>query len=486
MLGRLFKTTSESLETLPESKDESASIIKLFHEAAERVPAYKDFLKKHHIKPETIKTLQDFKQVPVMTKENYLKKYPFKDLLWDGDTSSAHVISMSSGSSGEPFYWPRGQQSAEECLALHETLFNQNFKTLEKPTLVIIAFAMGTWIAGTYTLQAMTELAAKGHKIVTITPGIDKIAVIRILQQLSPQFEQTIIFGYPPFVKDIIDSAVEAKVKLHDMNVKCVFAGENISEKWREYMLDKMKARDEFFTTATIYGTADAGLLGNETPMSIYARRLAMKDDQLLHTLFPGTTILPSLVHYEPKLRYFEEIDHYLVFTVNNSLPLIRYQIMDQGRLISHAEIVKAIEDRGYKIPAAIKAIPQEAYIAIYGRTDIATIFYALNVYPENVKYGLENRALQKFVTGKFRLKTIFDDQTQEQTLHLYVELKNKVTPSQAIEKAIMRHVLKSLRTYNSEFNRLHQELQHKAEPVIELIPYESPDFAIKIKHRWT
>jgi phenylacetate-CoA ligase len=46
-----------------------------FHQAAQRVPAYKDFLKKHNVNPEKVVTIEDFKQfVPVMTK-NEQKNY---------------------------------------------------------------------------------------------------------------------------------------------------------------------------------------------------------------------------------------------------------------------------------------------------------------------------------------------------------------------------------------------------------------------------
>src|SRR5687768_17248694 len=49
--------------------------LQLFHAASERVPAYKDFLKKNHINPSLIQTAEDFKQVPTVNKNNYLKIY---------------------------------------------------------------------------------------------------------------------------------------------------------------------------------------------------------------------------------------------------------------------------------------------------------------------------------------------------------------------------------------------------------------------------
>src|ERR1700751_5472933 len=81
--------------------------LKTFHQAATRVPAYKDFLDKNSINPKKIKTLSDFANVPTVTKENYLRLYPLKDLMWDGNEFNGDFISVSSGSSGEPFFWLR-------------------------------------------------------------------------------------------------------------------------------------------------------------------------------------------------------------------------------------------------------------------------------------------------------------------------------------------------------------------------------------------
>lgn len=458
--------------------------LKLFHRAAQTVPAYADFLVKHKIKPEKIRTLADWQQIPPMTKDNYLRQYPLKDLLWGGGMDAARVISMSSGSSGQPFYWPRGNGSTVEAAAYHEELF-QHFQTKEKDTLVVVAFAMGTWIAGTYTLSALSLLADQGHRLTIITPGIDKAAITRILRELAPQFEQTILMGYPPFIKDAIDAAVSERIKLGPLNLRVVVAGESISERWRDYLLGKIKADDPCHSCFAIYGTADCGLLGHETPFSIYARRTAEANHELADGLFPQAITLPTLVQYDPLRRFFEEVDDYLLFTADNSLPLIRYKILDQGRLFAPAQLSQALQNRGLAVPTDLLDKPALPYLALYSRSDVATTFYALDIYPENIKMGLESTALQRYLTGKFILKTIYDDETQEQSLHLFVELKKRIRATDRLKQLVTRSVVKSLQRHNSEFNRLSQELKHKSDPIVNLLANESPEFTIKIKHRW-
>src|SRR4051812_9528598 len=80
----------------------------LFHQASQRVPAYIDFLKRHGVKPEFIKTKADFRSVPRTEKPSYISQYSLAEMSWDGTLSAARYISTSSGSTGTPFFWPRG------------------------------------------------------------------------------------------------------------------------------------------------------------------------------------------------------------------------------------------------------------------------------------------------------------------------------------------------------------------------------------------
>lgn len=462
-----------------------AKALDLFYETAKRVPAYQDFLKKHHVNPAKIRTLEDFKLVPIVTKENYLKAYPLKDLLWDGKANDARVISMSSGSSGQPFYWPRGALSIDESFRIVGQAFNQSFQTKEKETLAIISFAMGTWIAGTYMYSAMLALAESGHKITTITPGINKEEALRIITEIGSNFEQIVLMGYPPFVKDILDAAYEAGMDLSKYNVKLLFAGENFSEKWRDYVLKRVGKKNDLFASVSIYGTADAGIIGMESPLSIYARRLATQSSELFEQLFPNASSLPTLVEYHPELRFTEEIGGQIIFTVNNSLPLIRYMIKDEGRVLTHQELLQAIHSSRGEVPKDYVDNTRTGYIALYGRPDVATMFYALNIYPENIKYGLEVPELQPHLTGKFIIQSVYHDETQEQTLHLRVELQKDVQPTEELKRLIFKRVLESLQKNNSEFNKLRQDIKEKSDPIITLVPFGDPAFQIKIKHRW-
>lgn len=459
-----------------------------FQAAAQRVPAYKDFLKTNGINPDQIKTIVDFQKVPPITKENYLTKYPLHELLWDGKMESANLISMSSGSSGKPFAWPRGKQNLADSIKIMEPIYESFFHTKEKETLVIIAFAMGTWIGGTYILGGSLGLFDRNHRINCITPGINRDEIIYILKNLAPQYEQVILAGYPPFIKDVIDEALRQEIDFSKLSLKFLLAGENISEKWRAYLLSHTHNAGKLDACILLYGTADAGIMAHETPLSILLRKTATENPKLFTYLFQDSPVIPTLVEYDPMLRYIEvDEDNYFLFTISTELPLIRYKILDKGRLISSIEIAQIIGDFAIDLPENLPINTIGHYLALYGRTDISVIFYALNIYPENIKYGLEQPEVEYHLTGKFTARTIFADDNQEQSFHIDLELqKGTKQPSSTIQQEILDAIIRSIRAHNSEYNKLCQELSKKVYPVLHFLPFGSSEFTIKIKHRWT
>jgi phenylacetate-coenzyme A ligase PaaK-like adenylate-forming protein len=75
----------KNLKIKPESywvKRGEKMALQLFHEMAERVPAYKDFLGKNDLEHTKVKDIKDFKNVPTINKDNYLRKYPRESLCW--------------------------------------------------------------------------------------------------------------------------------------------------------------------------------------------------------------------------------------------------------------------------------------------------------------------------------------------------------------------------------------------------------------------
>jgi len=461
--------------------------LKTFAFTAKKVRAYGDFLKKYGINPNLVKNKEDFETLPITDKKNYLQEYSFIDLVPDGKIPP--MISASSGSSGQPFYWPRDDGHEKWGGELHDIILRDIFKLKRKRVLAVICFSMGNWIAGTFTLASMREIARKkGFQLTTITPGIDKDDAIATLKNFANGFDAVILFGYPPFIMDVVVEAEAASVDLKKLNLHFVLAGENFSEKWRELLHKLAYVPKGEIRSISIYGTADAGAIGHETPLTIAVRELALTHNDFHNELCGPTSFLPTMVTYYPNKTYFELLNGELVFTAMTGIPLVRYNIKDHGILLSHIQIESLLKKHNLLTKSLSSLIKkwQTPVLVLKGRNDVSVTFYALNIYPENIKAGLEDNAIRSFVTGKYITYTKQSKDFREQTLHIEVELKPNITPSRIIKKNISDIIVKYLIELNTEYRKLFNSIHKKALPVIKLIPYGHEQFITrKAKHSW-
>ncbi len=448
----------------------------LFRRTARTVPAYKRFLKKHGLDPARVKTDADFIRIPCVTKKNYLLSYPYGDLFPRGTVPP--MVSASSGSSGVPFYWPRGNAVEERGAEAHERIFRDIFKIGKKRTLVIVCFSMGTWIAGTYTTACVRRIADKGYPISVVTPGIEKEDILAILSRLAPEFEMVIMAGYPPFLMDIAALARARRIPLRKLNLRLLFAGENFSERWRESIHRLCGITDALAGSVGIYGTADAALLGHETPLSIYIRKCMAKNPAFRKKLLGTAPFVPTLVRYYPEQVHIETIGDELAFTVSSGIPLVRYAIGDRGRLFSPNAVAPLV-------PKSLRVF-DAPLVALLGRKDVAVTFYALNIYPENIKAGLEDKTVARAMSGKFVAKTVAAHGDRDQKLLITAELARGVRPSGALLRKAEKSVFNNLVRLNAEYRKLHQSIGDRALPEMRLVPFGDTLFDItRAKHRW-
>lgn len=459
----------------------------IFCQIGKKIPAYKKFFSDNRVSFDDIKSVKDWQKIPCLNKKNYLSKYHFIDLF--PDRVIPNTISASSGSSGVPFYWPRGEEQEEEGSIIHEKIFSEIFKIGKKRVLVMVCFSMGSWVAGTYTATTCAKISKVRHDISVITPGIDKDDAVSSLKRLAPLFDKVIITGYPPFVIDVLSEAQRVGVKLKKMDISLLFAGESFSEQWRGIVHEMIGKKDYLFSSVNIYGSADACILGHETPLTIFLRRQALKNKRLAVDLFGAYRSNGfNLVQYYPEYKYFEEVDGKLVFTAKSGLPLIRYMIGDNGRVLSYEKILLIIKkhhlhDKIIKLGLNKWKLPG---VVLQGREDVAASFYALNIYSENIKAGLENRKVRDMVTGKFTIKIKVVNNGKTQIFNIYVELKKGISGNQERKQAIFKSLFDQLVKLNTEYRKLHASIGNKALPNIKLLKYGSVCFRNRgPKHKW-
>ena len=295
----------------------------LFHAMARRVPAYRDFLASCGFDPASVKSPSEFHTVPKIDKENYLRRYPTDMLSWDGAFPSGNwTISMTSGSTGDPYYFPRQSTQGAVYASMAELYLRANFRIHERRTLYVVAFPMGAWIGGVFTYEALTILSQRRqYDLSVITPGIDKRAVVNAVKRLSPYFDQVIIGAYAPFLKDILDDGVRHGVDWHGLRLGFVLSAEAFSEQFRDYLARTAALDNVLLDTLNHYGTVDMGTMAHETPLSILTRRTIFESPATVCRVFPEEHQQPTLAQYIPELFHFEEDDATLICSSWSGLP---------------------------------------------------------------------------------------------------------------------------------------------------------------------
>lgn len=479
---------TQTVKPAATATDNQTRILELFHQTAARVPAYQSFLDKAGVDPASVTNFDDFVAlVPLMDKQSYLREYSLSELCLDGDLLHNRIISVSSGSSGVPFYWPRGAAQDNDGVAMHTKIYTDIFEMDTTPTLLVICFSMGTWIAGSFTTASSLGYADLGHPLSIVTPGLEKQEAINAVKNLAGHYEQVVIAGYPPFVKDIIEEGKRAGVDWTVVKTRLLMAGEAFSEEWRDHMLGLIHSDDPYHDTVNIFGSADAGMLGHETPLSIIVRRIYNQRPDLLKEVF-GVDILPSIVQYDPSRRYFEAVDGEIVFSTAAGIPLIRYNIKDTGGVVPFDDMIDPIRELVTE-EAERAGITLETwdmpFVYLNGRKDFSVTIYAVNIYPENIKAGLLDVAVRDLVTGKFTMATK-NRSDMEQYFEINVELNPDVHPIGELHDAIRTALIDHLCELNTEFRKLRAVIQDRALPEVNLLSFGDPDhFATGVKHRW-
>ncbi|AFZ22707.1 coenzyme F390 synthetase [Cylindrospermum stagnale PCC 7417] len=473
-LERHLNTPSESV------------VVALFQDVAANVPAYKAFLAEREINPHTIQTLEDFQSLPAIAKENYISRYPLADLCRYGKLETCDMIAASSGSTGKPTFWPRFFTDELQIATRFEQIFHDSFYADTKRTLAVICFTLGTWVGGMFTTNCCRYLASKGYPLTVITPGNNKAEILRVVQELGGNFEQVVLLGYPPFLKDVIDTGIARGVEWKQYQIKLVMAGEVFSEEWRSLVGERVGSQNPYHYSASLYGTADAGVLANETPLSICIRRFLAKNPDAAKALF-GESRLPTLLQYDPIQRFFEVEDRTLLFSGDNGIPLIRYNILDHGGLISYNAMLKFLAEWGFN-PAAdlqqARGIHSLPFVYVFGRSNFTVSYFGANIYPENVTVGLEQPVIQEWVTGKFVLQ-VKEDADKNRFLSVVVELAPEVEATEDKRETIASSILSQLLRLNGEFaNYVPPEYQV---PQVVLAPTGDAEyFPVGVKHRYT
>ncbi len=396
--------------------------IDLFRTVYESSPAYKHFIDSRGIEPKAIKSASDYFGVPMTDKDNYIRKYPFQDRLFGGKLpSDYYMICSSSGTSGEPTFWPRDINIDGSLEKRKEALYEEHFQIGKKKTLCVITFGLGVWTAGMLTAK-LSWAAARGNKFTVVTPGINIENTFGLLKGLSPFYDQTLIVGYPPFLSDFVEYAISQKLSLKQYSTKLLYTSEYVSEQWRNEMAARISKTGSRYDVVSFYACSDTGIIGAETRGIIDLLDMCDADDTLCQSLFNASQT-PSLVQYDPTKKFIESIDGEIIITANQPMPLIRYNIHDRGGVLQADTVREVFKARHKHTP---KTFTGDNYVYIFGRIDAVKL--TANIYIEDIKYCLERSHIYEKLTGHFQYGIV-----KSKTLRNRLKVKVFIKPGESI-----------------------------------------------------
>lgn len=483
-----FARTPLDAALAPDAVAAGDRALALFRDVAATVPAYRAFLTEHRVDPAEVRTAADLAAVPLVTKDGYVRRWPLPQRCRAGDLSASDFVAVSSGSTGEPTLWPRFLTDELAVARRFEHVLHDAFEADRRRTLAVVCFPLGTWVGGVFTTTCLRHLAVRGYPLTTVTPGNQKPEILRAVRALAPEFEQTVLLGYPPFLKDVVDAGIAEGVRWRDHHVKLVLAGEVFSEEWRALMGERAGLERPLHDSASLYGTADAGVLGNETPLTVCIRRFLSARPDAARAVF-GEARLPTLVQYDPGARWFEERAGTLVFTADGGAPLVRYDLDDHGGIAPYETLLARVRDLGLDAEAEVRragarGIRPLPFAWVFGRAHFAVSFYGANVFPETVSVALEQPETRDLVTGKFVME-VKEDADQDRRLHVAVELAPGAASSEPRRALVADAIAAVLRRLNSEYAAYVPAERQR--PDVSLWPAGSPEwFPAGVKHRYT
>ncbi len=449
--------------------------LSLFHKAAIHVPAYKNFLSKNKIDPSKIKTIEDFSLLPITDKKNYIQQYSLEELSWFGKLTSSNLGAVSSGMSGKATFWLRGGCQEYEAALVHELLYRELCEIHKMSTLLIVCFPMGIYDSGLATVLPSFMVTQKEYDLVMFSPGNKKQEILEILRNFIGHFEQVLLFGHPLLIKDVLETALQEGIDMRAKYMKLLFCSEGFTEQWRDYLQALLKNKVKELHAYSTYGSTEFLLMAYETPLSILFRKFLSDKKNDVSKSFHDKSV-PNIFQYNPLWRFMEVVSRELIFTAASGLPLIRFNLKDEGELIEYKEVSSVLDEGKVDWKGKLSHSWKLPFVALYGRSDYSLVLHAAIIYPDNIKLALEDPEVLNKVTGKFVMKKVYDKAMNE-FLEIHVELCDNLRKNIEFSSILQDKIVKTLREVNLEYLDASSNVAQDMAPRVILHEYQTGEY---------
>lgn len=356
---------------------DSNKILEVFTKSQNSCEAYQDFLLQRGVKKINL-----IDEIPISDKDNYFREYTLTQKMYrDVELSDYYMVCSSSGSTGEPTFWPRDMKKDELAEGGHTAFLDEHFQVLSKKSLIVIALDLGSTTAGLMHTRLSIDLAKKA-KATIVTPGCRAHDAAMMIENLYRYYDQVILLVYPTLINEIIDDAAKNNFSFNKWNLKIGYTGSGASELWRLEIINKHHIAPS--DIISFYGCTETGFIGVESKAVNNLINACLKDKALIKKLFK-TSYLPTIIDQITPNKYFEVIDNELVVTVDQPIPLIRFNLHDEADILSLKDIQSILQKSKVKID--LSASKNENWLVVYGRK--RNTFFSVEevqqaIYPSN------------------------------------------------------------------------------------------------------
>jgi hypothetical protein len=317
--------------------------IKSYYDLLNTTPAYKKFIESYGGQ------INSWVDIPPMSKNNYVKKYPVRELHKDGiiPIGGGSQTDTSTGTSGTPTIWYRSKNELD---------YIQNMLILTADIVVgfntdiylINMFALGKYATG------MTVSRCLRDRFSVFNCGPDFDAAIRFIIATEKEREKPgtyIVAGYPPHMLEFVDLATQQGIDFSKISLFIVCGGESMSIHTRQN-IEKYGVK----LVISTYGASDLDI--NVAGQNIFDKVLGdvIKKDPSLLVDLAGKSVInkgtPAVFHFNPLYYYIEnDLDGNLYFTSLNdkrSSGRVKYCLEDIGCVIKAKKVRKVLKKHHY------------------------------------------------------------------------------------------------------------------------------------------
>ncbi|MEK7390052.1 MAG: hypothetical protein AAB036_10175 [Elusimicrobiota bacterium] len=422
--------------------------------AWEQAPAYRRHLAAHGI--DALTGNVSWRELPPMDKKSYLGLHRSEDLVAAELSEKILYWGSSSGSSGEPFYWPTLRwrdcvQAGTAPVIDLDGLWREAFRLRERKTLVLYCIKVGAWSPGAPLLTLLYRLIESSdlHLGLAVATHSHEEAA-DIARRLGSHYEQCLFVTVPSLVRPLREALRLAGVDLSRARFSVL--GECFPEELREQLDAECGLRwPDIGLVSDVYASSDTGVIGAESMPSIALRKLLLSSRPLREALGLREQSLANLYNLTQRDLFVEELEGELLFTRWQAIPIIRYNLHDRGELWDWEELrklLRALEPSDER-QAALKqraldpSNPHQTLVAVYGRND-ALIITGDNFYDSDFLCALSSAKLEGEVTGVFFVSLSRSEEGQG--IAWDIEVRPEVAITDELRKKIASSLAESFR----------------------------------------